>query len=157
MMRSTTAQADIAATPTAVWAALTSPAQTRQYFAGLSVTSAWQPDADVHTRDGATLIATGTVVVADAPSLLVYRLDEAATGDIDCWLAWHLDEAEPGITRVTLTADMLPRDPPVDVTRLLGNLKSNLQTHHRLPVLPPPGRTWRPAGFRPAAEEKREA
>jgi uncharacterized protein YndB with AHSA1/START domain len=151
-MRSTTAQADIDATPAVVWAALTSPAQTRQYFAGLSVTSARRPDADVTARHGATLIATGTVVVADTPSLLVYRLDEAATGDIDCWLAWDLDEAEPGITRVTLTADTLPRDPPVDVIRLLSNLKSYLQTHHQLS-----GPTGRPTRFRPAPEKKREA
>ncbi|HYM26621.1 MAG TPA: hypothetical protein VET66_00600, partial [Steroidobacteraceae bacterium] len=61
-MRSTTAQADIAATPAAVWAALTSPAHTQQYLAGLSITSTWRPDADVDAHHGATLIATGAVV-----------------------------------------------------------------------------------------------
>jgi uncharacterized protein YndB with AHSA1/START domain len=131
-MRSSTAQADISATAAEVWAALTSPAQTLRYFGGLSMSSAWRSDAPVEAHHGTTLIATGTVVVADRPSLLVYRLDEPQTGDIDCWLDWHLDEAEPGITRVTLTADTLPADPPVDVVRLLSNLKTYLETA-RLP------------------------
>lgn len=131
MMRSTTAEADIAATPAEVWAALTSPAQTRQYFAGLRITSAWRPDADVDAHYGATLIATGTVVVADKASDLIYRLDEPATGDIDCWLSWHLDEPATSITRVTLTADTLPSDPPVDVIRLLGNFKTHLEKARR--------------------------
>jgi uncharacterized protein YndB with AHSA1/START domain len=136
-MRSSTAQADISATAAEVWAALTSPAHTQRYLAGLSITSAWQPDAPVDVHHGTTLVATGTVVVADRPSLLVYRLDEPQTGDIDCWLDWHLDQAEPGITRVTLTADTLPADPPVDAVRLLSNLKTHLEaahlTHWRLP------------------------
>jgi uncharacterized protein YndB with AHSA1/START domain len=127
-MRSSTVQADISATAAEVWAALTSPAQTRRYVAGLSITSAWRPDAPVEAHYGATLVATGTVVVADSPSLLVYRLDDPQTGDIDCWLDWHLDEAAPGTTRVTLTADTLPGDPPVDVVRLLSSLKTYLET-----------------------------
>lgn len=131
MMRSTIAEADIAATPAEVWAALTSPAQTRQYFAGLRITSAWRPDADVDAHYGATLIATGTVVVADKASDLIYRLDEPATGDIDCWLSWHLEEPATSITRVTLTADTLPSDPPVDVIRLLSNLKTHLEKARR--------------------------
>jgi uncharacterized protein YndB with AHSA1/START domain len=140
MMRSTTAEADIAATPAAVWAALTSPAQTRQYFAGLRIISAWRPDAGVDAYHGATLIATGTVVVADKASDLIYRLDEPATGDTDCWLSWHLDQPGTSITRVTLTADTLPSDPPVDVIRLLSNLKTYLEKaprrsrHHQTPA-----------------------
>jgi uncharacterized protein YndB with AHSA1/START domain len=126
-MRSSTAQADIAATPATVWAALTSPSQTRRYFAGLTITSTWRPDAPVAAYHGTTRIATGTVVVANQPSLLVYRLDEPQTGDIDCWLTWHLDMTEPGTTRVTITADTLPTDPPVDAVRLLSNLKTYLE------------------------------
>lgn len=131
MMRSTTAEADIAATPAAVRAALTSPAQTRQHFAGLRIASAWRPGAGVHARHGATLIATGTVVVAGKASDLIYRLDEPATGDTGCWLSWHLDEPGTSITRVTLTADTLPGDPPVDVIRLLSSLKTYLETARR--------------------------
>ncbi|HEY7324560.1 MAG TPA: SRPBCC domain-containing protein [Streptosporangiaceae bacterium] len=127
-MLSSTARADISATAAEVWAALTSPAQTQRYLASLSITSAWQPDARVDAHHGTTLVATGTVVVADSPSLLVYRLENPQTGDIDCWLDWHLDEAEPGTTRVTLTADTLPADPPVDVVHLLSSLKTYLET-----------------------------
>jgi uncharacterized protein YndB with AHSA1/START domain len=111
-----------------VWAALTSPAHTRPYFAELTITSTGRPDASLAAHHGTTLIPTGAVVAADKPSLLVYRLDEPQSGDIDCWLAWHLDQTEPGPTRITLTADTLPTDPPVDVIRLLSNLKTYLET-----------------------------
>lgn len=127
-MRSAIAQADIAATPAAVWSALTSPGQTPRYFAGLTISSSWRPDAAVDAHHGTTHLATGTVVVADEPADLVYRLDEPQTGDVDCWLSWHLVETEPGSTRVTLTADSLPGDPPVDAVRLLSNLKTHLET-----------------------------
>lgn len=144
-MHSSTAQADISATAAEVWAALTSPAQTERYIAGLSITSAWRPDAPVDAHHGTTLVATGTVVVADSPSLLVYRLDNPQTGDIDCWLDWHLDETEPGTTRVTLAADTLPADPPVDVVRLLSSLKTYLETA-KLP--PQDAARQQPAGQR---------
>ena len=135
-MRSATAQADIAATPAALWAALTSPDQTRLWFSGLRIVSAWQPDARVDAYHGSANIATGSVVVADEPSRLIYRLDEPGTGDIDCWLGWDLQETEPGITRATLTADTLPDDPPVDIIRMLSDLKTYLETGRRL-IHPP--------------------
>ena len=50
-----------------------------------------------------------------------------------CWLAWHLEEAGPGITRVTLTADTLPCDPPVDTATLLSSLKRYLEIPARHP------------------------
>ena len=133
-MRSTTAQADIAAAPAVVWAALTSPTHTKRYLAGLSITSTWRPDADVDVYYCGTLMATGTVVVADEPSLLIYRLDEPQTGDVDCWLTWQLDETESATARLTLTADSLPRDPLVDAVGLVSRLKTYLETS------PPPGR-----------------
>ena len=46
-MRSAAAQVDIAATPATLWAALTSPDQTRLWLSGLTITSAWQPGARV--------------------------------------------------------------------------------------------------------------
>ncbi|MBV9093640.1 MAG: SRPBCC domain-containing protein [Streptosporangiaceae bacterium] len=150
-MRSTTAHADIAATAAAVWAALTSPAQTPRYFAGLGITSAWQPDAGVNAHHGTDLIATGTVVIADKPTLLIYWLDEPHTGDIDCWLAWQLTQDQPGITRVTLTADTLPTDPPVDVAELLSNLKAYLETSGTADGTRPHQTRWRPPWPRPRA------
>ncbi|MDR0345932.1 MAG: SRPBCC domain-containing protein [Nocardiopsaceae bacterium] len=148
-MRSTTAHADIGASPGALWSALTTPDETRHFFQGLRLTSAWQPDARVDAHHGTVLIATGTVVVADEPALLVYRLDEPGSGDLDCWLGWRLAAADPGITRVTLTADTLPCDPPVDTLRLLSGLKTYLETGR--PLGPArecrlaPGRDGRPA------------
>jgi len=130
-MRSTTAQSDVAAPARELWAALTSPARTRQYLAGLSITSRWEPDARVDACHGRTLIATGVVVVACEPSLLVYRLDDPATGDTDCWLSWQLDQSEPDLTRVTLTADTLPADPAIDTVRLVSSLKTHVETNHR--------------------------
>ena len=129
-MRSTSAQSDIAAPARELWAALTSPARTRQYLAGLSITSRWEADARVDAYQGRTRIATGVVVVAYEPSLLVYRLDDPATGDTDCWLTWQLDESEPALTRVTLTADTLPSDPTIDAVRLVSRLKRHIETNH---------------------------
>jgi uncharacterized protein YndB with AHSA1/START domain len=131
-MRSAAAQVDIAATPATLWAALTSPDQTRLWLSGLTITSAWQPGARVDAYYGSANIATGAVVVADESSQLIYRLDEPRTGDIDCWLGWDLKETEPGITRVTFTADTLPHDPPVDIIRILSDLKTYLETGRRL-------------------------
>lgn len=135
-MRSTTSEADIGAPPEALWSALTTPDGTRQFFQGLALTSAWRPDARVAAHHGSVLIATGTVVVAVEPALLVYRLDEPGSGDLECWLSWRLEEADPGITRVTLTADTLPCDPPVDTLRLLSNLKTYLETGRPLGPAP---------------------
>jgi uncharacterized protein YndB with AHSA1/START domain len=132
-MRSAAAQVDIAATPATLWAALTSPDQTRLWLSSLTITSAWQPGARVDAYYGSANIATGAVVVADKPSRLIYRPDGPRTGDIDCWLGWDLQETEPGITRVTLTADTLPHDPPVDIIRILSDLKTYLETGRRLP------------------------
>lgn len=147
-MRLATASADIAAPPARVRAALTSPDQC--YRAGLSITSTWQPDARVDARYGGTVIATGNAVLADTASGLIYRLDEPATGDIDCWLSWHLDTAEPGITRVTLIATTLPADPPGDTIGLLSNLKTYLDTARQ----PPPQPLPRPAA-RPTPETRK--
>jgi len=154
-MRSTTAQSDVAAPARELWAALTSPARTRQYLAGLSITSRWEPDAGVDAYQGRTLIATGVVVVACEPRLLVYRLDDPATADIDCWLTWQLDQSGPDLTRVTLTADTLPADPAIDAVRLVSSLKTHVETNRRrnapadpsalartIQLIPKPRRRW---------------
>jgi len=143
-MRSATAQIDIAATPVALWAALTSADQTPMFLSGLRLVSAWQPDLAVDAYHCATHIATGSVVLADAPRLLVYRLEDPVTAEVDCWISWHLQEREEGITRVRLTVDTLPLDPPVDSVRLLSNLKTYLETSSPLTASTamgrPPGR-----------------
>ncbi len=100
-MRSATAQIDIGTAPLALWAALTSADQTPLFFSGLRLVSAWQPDAAVDAYHCATHIATGSVVLADAPRLLVYRLEDPVSAEVDCWISWHLHEGDPGITRVT--------------------------------------------------------
>jgi hypothetical protein len=95
--------------------------------------------ARVDAYQGRTRIATGVVVVACEPSLLVYRLDDPATGDTDCWLTWQLDESEPDLTRVTLTADTLPSDPAIDAVRLVSSLKTHVETNHRRNAPADPG------------------
>jgi uncharacterized protein YndB with AHSA1/START domain len=130
-MRSTTSRTRIAASPAAVWAALTSPAHTRRFLAGLAITSGWRPGDRVDAYHGDSHIAAGAVVIATAPSDLIYRLEHPATGDVDCWLSWHLAGTGPGLTEVTLTADSLPGDPPVDAGALLAGLKSYLEPARR--------------------------
>jgi uncharacterized protein YndB with AHSA1/START domain len=127
-MRSATAQIDIGASPAALWAALTSADQTPQFFSGLRLVSAWRADLAVDAYHCATHIATGSIVIADEPRLLVYRLEDPVTAEVDCWISWHLQEREECITRVRLTVDTLPIDPPVDSIRLLSNLKTFVET-----------------------------
>jgi uncharacterized protein YndB with AHSA1/START domain len=146
-MRSATAQIDIGASPVILWAALTSAEQTPMFFSGLRLVSAWQPDVTVDAYYRATHIATGSVVLADAPRLLVYRLEDPVTAEVDCWISWHLQAHDTDITRVRLTVDTLPIDPPVDSVRLLSNLKTYLETSSPLTVNTasgrPPGRAGR--------------
>lgn len=143
-MRSATAQIDIGASAEVLWAALTSAEQTPMFFSGLSLVSAWQPDVTVDAYHCSTHIATGSVVIADAPRLLVYRLEDPVTAEVDCWISWHLQAQDRDITRVGLTVDTLPIDLPVDSVRLLSNLKTYLETSSPLTVNTasdrPPGR-----------------
>lgn len=142
-MRSATAQIDIGASPAALWAALTSADQTPQFFSGLRLVSAWRADLAVDAYHRATHIATGSIVIADEPRLLVFRLEDPVTAEVDCWISWHLQAREECITRVRLTVDTLPVDPPVDSVRLLSNLKTYLETSGPLKASTaggPPGR-----------------
>ena len=144
-MRSATAQIDIGASPPALWAVLTSADQTPQFFSGLRLVSDWQADVAVDAFHRAAHIATGSVVLADEPRLLVYRLEDPVTAEVDCWVSWHLQQREQGITRVRLTVDTLPIDPPVDSVRLLSNLKTYLETSGPLVASTAVGRRpWRP-------------
>lgn len=131
-MRSATASIDIAACANAIWRTLTSAEHSAEYLAGLRLVSRWQQDGQVDAFHACARVATGTVVIADAPRLLVYRLEDPVTGDVDCWISWTLEESDPGISRVTLTVDSAPYDPPVDSVRLLSNLKTYLETSVRL-------------------------
>jgi uncharacterized protein YndB with AHSA1/START domain len=146
-MRSASAQIDIAATPAVLWTALTSADLTPMFLSGLRLESGWQPDLAVDAYHCATHIATGSVVIADAPRLLVYRLEDPVAAEVDCWISWHIQEREEGITRVRLTVDTLPIDPPVDSVRLLSNLKTYLETSSPLTASTVRGRPpWRVAG-----------
>lgn len=131
-MRSATASIDVAASANSVWEVLTSDRHSAEYLAGLRLVSQWQPDAAVDAFHACARVATGTVVVAEAPRLLVYRLEDPVSGEVDCWISWALADSEPGICRVRLTVDSVPYDPPVDGVRLLSNLKTYLETSARL-------------------------
>jgi uncharacterized protein YndB with AHSA1/START domain len=131
-MRSATASIDIASCTNSIWQVLTSGQHSAEYLAGLRLVSRWHQDAQLDAFYACARVATGTVVVADAPQLLVYRLEDPATGEVDCWVSWTLAESDPGISRVTLTIDSSPYDPPVDSVRVLSNLKTYLETSARL-------------------------
>lgn len=131
-MRSATSSIDIAACANSIWQALTSGQHSSEYLGGLRLVSRWHADDQLDAFHACARVATGTIVVADAPRLLVYRLEDPATGEVDCWVSWTLAESDPGISRVTLTIDSSPYDPPVDGVRLLSNLKTYLETSARL-------------------------
>lgn len=101
-MRSATAEIDIGASPLVLRAALTSAEHT-PIPSGLRPVSAWRPDVAVDAHQRATHIGTGSVVLADDPRLLVGRLEDPVTAEVDCWICWHVQERDPGITRGPLT------------------------------------------------------
>jgi uncharacterized protein YndB with AHSA1/START domain len=62
----------IRATPEAIWAALTKPEFTRQYFFHSAVNSGWEPNGAVaYTMPDGSIAAEGLVVESDAPRRLV--------------------------------------------------------------------------------------
>lgn len=102
----------IAATPEAIWSALTDGNQTRDYFFGRAVESDWRPSAPVRYRmpDGSTDVS-GKIVEIDPPRLVrftwtVERLASAGLPETivsfeiepageACRLAMHEEHAGP--------------------------------------------------------------
>jgi uncharacterized protein YndB with AHSA1/START domain len=126
-MRTITCLHYIAATPDQVWLALTDPAVTRRYFFGLAVDSTWHEDAPIAFRAPEGSALTGHIVRLEPGHVLMYSLDETS------WVTWTLEEARPGLCRVTLIHDDLDPCGTDDAWhQVVGGLKTVLETGRAL-------------------------
>ncbi len=132
----------VAADPATVWRALTDPCRTSAFFFGLRVDSTWEPGTAVTLTGAGTEPLAGSVLVFDPPRRLSYGVGGRCTDDVDSvgddslsWISWELEEAGPGLTRVTVLHDDLGVPPPDgdDVwPRLLRNLETYLDSDRPL-------------------------
>ncbi len=132
----------VAADQATVWRALTDPSCTPSFFFGLRVESAWEPGAAVTLTGAGSEPLTGSVLVCDPPRRLSYGVgghvgeDPDAVGDDSLsWISWELEQAGPGLTRVTLLHDDIGTTPPdaeVAWPRLLRNLETYLDSDRPL-------------------------
>ena len=82
----------IAATPEQVWAAITQPELTRQYYYGTAVESDWTPGSSLVYRnpDGSEAIQC-EVVEADPPRRMVQTFSFPETGDPPSRVTWTIE------------------------------------------------------------------
>jgi uncharacterized protein YndB with AHSA1/START domain len=131
----------IAASPAAIWAAITTPELSAQYFYGARVETTGKVGGPFRYRsaDGAQLWGDETVFEADEPRRLVVgwrSLYDAALADEPASrVTWEIEEQGPGVCMVTLTHDRLDDSPrtAADVEgagwmRVLSGMKTVLET-----------------------------
>jgi len=130
----------IAAAPSHIWEALTTAAQTEQFWFGRCVESAWQAGAPLTVwADAArkTLDVTGEVLRAEPPHLLSYTFQAYPGGEVlrerPSRVTLQIVALADQVTQLTLTHDELTADSPVasGIRRgwpaILSSLKSLLE------------------------------
>ena len=99
----------IRATPDEVWRALTESEFTLRYYYGSTVESDWQPGSPYRYAIGGTDAIVGENVEVDPPRRLVQtfdaRWDDEVTPDPPSRLTWEIEEAGPGVVKVTAIHD----------------------------------------------------
>jgi uncharacterized protein YndB with AHSA1/START domain len=133
----------IAASPEAVWQALTEPRFTRRYWPGGKVSSDWQVGSPVqYLTEGGAVGWEGEVVQADAPRVLAFTLhmliSEAHRLEAPSRVSFELEVVQ-GVVKLTLTHDNFESDSATyDTTvhgwpAIMSSLKSLIETGHPLP------------------------
>jgi uncharacterized protein YndB with AHSA1/START domain/DNA-binding transcriptional ArsR family regulator len=99
----------IRTTPDQLWRAITESEFTTRYHYGSTVDSDWKPGSPYRYDIGGELQITGTVEEADPPRRLVQtfdaRWDEKVAPDAPTRISWEIDEAGPGICKLTVVHD----------------------------------------------------
>ena len=136
----------IRATPDRVWAAITESEFTLRYYYGSSVESDWKAGSTFRYILGGTDAIVGTVLEADPPRRLVQtfdaRWDEDVASDAPSRLTWEIEEAAPGVTKVTTIHDEFPSRTATfeqvsgGMPFILSGLKSLLETGEPLVAEP---------------------
>ncbi len=127
-----------------VWAGITDPAFTRQYFHATAFESTLEPgSAYRYVMDDDGEAVAGEIEVVEAPSRLVmtWRVlyDPAAADEPPSRVEWTLTEAAPNMTRLDVVHGDLGRSPVTWASVkdgwvwILDNLKTLLETGQALP------------------------
>jgi uncharacterized protein YndB with AHSA1/START domain len=131
----------IKASPEAIWAAITKPELTRQYFHGASI----QNSAERHVAHGPCGELWGDEPVAefDPPRRLVHGwrslYDDELAKEEESRVAWEIEPQEGGYSRLTVVHDRLEGAPRTAAhvggagwMFVLSNLKTLLETGEAL-------------------------
>ena len=122
----------IAASPTKVWQALTSPEKLKQYFFGADVQSSWRVGSPIRSRgefNGEPYEDKGEIRTFDPQYRLAFSHYSPRSGAPDTPESYNLltFDLEPngGQTKVTLTQDKLEGAPRPDELRRRREYKKN--------------------------------
>jgi len=101
----------IRATPEAIWRAITESDYTLRYYYGSAVESAWTAGSPYRMTIGGELQIEGEIVEANPPRRLVQTFhavwDEGVKADGPTRVSWEIEDAMPGVCKVTVVHDGL--------------------------------------------------
>ena len=133
-------QVFIKATPEQVWDAITKAEFTEKYFYGSRISFDEKPGGAFIGRggDGDSVLADGEVLEYDRPRRLQHTwralYDEATAGEPASRVTWELEDAEGGVTKLTVVHDQLEAAPKTAESvaggwsYILSGLKTLLET-----------------------------
>jgi uncharacterized protein YndB with AHSA1/START domain/DNA-binding transcriptional ArsR family regulator len=101
----------IRATPEAIWRAITETDFTLRYYYGSAIESTFEPGSPYRMTIDGDLQIEGEIVEADPPRRLVHTFrgvwDEGMAADAPTRVTWEIEEAMPGVCKLTLIHDGL--------------------------------------------------
>ncbi len=132
----------IRATPEQVWAAITKPEFTTQYFHNSVIECTYEPGAPFRGRsaDGEQEFVDGEVIAADPPHKLVTTWRALWSPELAAEphgrVSWEIEVAGEGVTQLTIVHDELERSPktaasvasPSGWSFVLSGMKTLLET-----------------------------
>jgi len=121
-----------------VWQALTESDYTLKYYYASTVESDWQPGSSLLYKIGDDTAIVGEVIEATPPEKLVTTFDaqwdEAIRADPASRITWILEEAGPGVSKLTVVHDSYERSAATaeqvagGMPYILSGLKTLLET-----------------------------
>lgn len=101
----------IRALPEAIWRAITESGFTRRYFYGSAMDTDWQPGSPWRMTIDGELQIEGEILETDPPRRLVQSWhgvwDEGMAADAPSRVTWEIEEALPGVSKLTAIHDGL--------------------------------------------------
>ena len=99
----------IRATPDRIWRALTESDFTVRYYYSSTVDSDWQPGSPIAYRIDGELALEGVILESDPPRRLAMTFhavwDETVAADEPSRMTFEIDEAGPGVSKLTVVHD----------------------------------------------------